>query len=240
LGTPPEKFHWQWRDQGGAFHECDRTMTPLGFAKKFVSNVPYDTYVALIQDPRNEYNRAYTIEFGQTLIGGKSVLYLNVSSDDMKQISQKMLIDGKAVWFACNVGVEFASEQGLWDDDLYDYQSFYQVPDSRTGRGMSKADIIRYGGTMGTHAMLFTGVDSVPGTEKPRRWKVENSWGTEDGFNGYYCMNDNWFDRNVYEVIAHPDYLTQAMKDGLKKDPIILPAWDAMAPCRRNRRSRRH
>ena len=32
--------------------------------------------------------------------------------------------------------------------------------------------------TMMTHAMLFTGVDVIDG--KPRRWRVENSGGSED------------------------------------------------------------
>ena len=41
--------------------------------------------------------------------------------------------------------------------------------------GMNKADRLRYSQTMMTHAMLFTGVDVVDG--KPRRWRVENSWG---------------------------------------------------------------
>ena len=39
-----------------------------------------------------------------------------------------------------------------------------------------------------THAMLFTGVDVLDGAT--RRWRVENSWGSDRGKDGFYTMND--------------------------------------------------
>ena len=54
--------------------------------------------------------------------------------------------------------------------------------------------------TLMTHAMLFTGVDVVDG--KPRRWRVENSWGDENGRKGFYTMNDSWFDQHMFEIAA--------------------------------------
>src|SRR5215216_2324373 len=35
LGTPPERFAWQWRDKDNAFHRTEE-MTPLEFASRFV------------------------------------------------------------------------------------------------------------------------------------------------------------------------------------------------------------
>ena len=37
-----------------------------------------------------------------------------------------------------------------------------------------------------SNAMLFTGVDVVDG--KPRRWRVENSWGEDVGKKGFLVM----------------------------------------------------
>ena len=220
LGTPPEKFDWQWRDKDKEFHRKG-TMTPLEFVDEYVE-VDWEEYICIVNDPRNEYYRTYTVDFLQNVAGGPPVVYLNVPSDEMKHITQRLLEDGIPVWMGCDVGKNMARKRGLWDADLYDLKGLYGIQ-----FGMEKADRLRFGQTMMTHAMLFTGVDVVDG--KPRRWRVENSWGSEDsGEKGFYTMNDNWYDEHMFEIAAPKDYLTDEMKSGLKGDPIVLPAWDPM------------
>ena len=220
LGTPPEKFDWQWRDKDNEFHRKG-TMTPLEFVDEYVE-VDWEEYICIVNDPRNEYYRTYTVDFLQNVAGGPPVVYLNVPSNEMKDITQRLLEDGTPVWMGCDVGKNMARKRGLWDAELYDLKGLYGIQ-----FGMEKADRLRFGQTMMTHAMLFTGVDVVDG--KPRRWRVENSWGSEDsGEKGFYTMNDNWYDEHMFEIAAHKDYLTDEMKSGLKADPIVLPAWDPM------------
>ena len=220
LGTPPEKFDWQWRDKDKEFHRKG-TMTPLEFVDEYVE-VDWEDYICIVNDPRNEYYRTYTVDFLQNVAGGPPVVYLNVPSDEMKDITQRLLEDGIPVWMGCDVGKNMARKRGLWDAELYDLKRLYGIQ-----FGMEKADRLRFGQTMMTHAMLFTGVDVVDG--KPRRWRVENSWGSEDsGEKGFYTMNDNWYDEHMFEIAAPKDYLTDEMKSGLKGDPIVLPAWDPM------------
>ena len=220
LGTPPEKFDWQWRDKDNEFHRKG-TMTPLEFVDEYVE-VDWEEYICIVNDPRNEYYRTYTVDFLQNVAGGPPVVYLNVPSDEMKDITQRLLEDGTPVWMGCDVGKNMARKRGLWDAELYDLKGLYGIQ-----FGMEKADRLRFGQTMMTHAMLFTGVDVVDG--KPRRWRVENSWGSEDsGEKGFYTMNDNWYDEHMFEIAAPKDYLTDEMKSGLKGDPIVLPAWDPM------------
>ena len=220
LGTPPEKFDWQWRDKDKEFHRKG-TMTPLEFVDEYVE-VDWEDYICIVNDPRNEYYRTYTVDFLQNVAGGPPVVYLNVPSDEMKHITQRLLEDGIPVWMGCDVGKNMARKRGLWDAELYDLKGLYGIQ-----FGMEKADRLRFGQTMMTHAMLFTGVDVVDG--KPRRWTVENSWGSEDsGEKGFYTMNDNWYDEHMFEIAAPRDYLTDEMKSGLEGDPIVLPAWDPM------------
>ena len=220
LGTPPEKFDWQWRDKDKEFHRKG-TMTPLEFVDEYVE-VDWEEYICIVNDPRNEYYRTYTVDFLQNVAGGPPVVYLNVPSDEMKDITQRLLEDGIPVWMGCDVGKNMARKRGLWDADLYDLKGLYGIQ-----FGMEKADRLSFGQTMMPHAMLFTGVDVVDG--KPRRWRVENSWGSEDsGEKGFYTMNDNWYDEHMFEIAAPKDYLTDEMKSGLKGDPIVLPAWDPM------------
>ena len=220
LGTPPEKFDWQWRDKDNEFHRKG-TMTPLEFVDEYVE-VDWEEYICIVNDPRNEYYRTYTVDFLQNVAGGPPVVYLNVPSDEMKDITQRLLEDGIPVWMGCDVGKNMARKRGLWDAELYDLKGLYGIQ-----FGMEKADRLRFGQTMMTHAMLFTGVDVVDG--KPRRWRVENSWGSEDnGEKGFYTMNDNWYDEHMFEIAAPKDYLTDEMKSGLEGDPVVLPAWDPM------------
>jgi bleomycin hydrolase len=77
-----------------------------------------------------------------------------------------------------------------------------------------------------THAMLFTGVDLHD--ESPRRWRVENSWGTEKGDKGFMTMNDSWFAEFVFEVAVRRDALPAELQAALDQEPIVLPAWDPM------------
>jgi len=219
LGTPPTTFDWQWRDKDNEFHRKG-SMTPQEFAEEYV-DVDWRNYVCIVNDPRNEYYQTYTVDYLQNVAGGPPVVYLNVPSNEMKDITQKLLEDGVPVWMGCDVGKEMDRKGGYWDANLFNVSELYGVE-----YGMDKQNRLRHGQTMMTHAMLFTGVDVVDG--KPRRWRVENSWGGDTGQKGYYTMNDSWFDEYMFEIAAPKDYLTEKMKTGLETEPVVLPAWDPM------------
>jgi bleomycin hydrolase len=219
LGTPPESFDWQWRDKDKEFHRRGK-MTPQEFAEEFV-DVDWEEYVCIVNDPRNEYYQTYTVDYLQNVSGGPPVVYLNVPTEEMKSITQKILEDGMPVWMGCDVGKQMDRKRGLWDANLFETNELYGVE-----YGMSKADRLRYGQTMMTHAMLFTGVDVCDG--KPRRWRVENSWGDDSGQKGFYTMNDNWYDEHMFEIASPKKYLTEEMLAGLETVPLVLDAWDPM------------
>ena len=147
LGTPPKTFNWQWRDKDGEFHRNGR-MTPQQFAAEFV-DIEWEDYVCIVNDPRNEYYRTYTVDFLQNVAGGPPVVYLNVPSKDMKAITQKLLEDGIPVWMGCDVGKEMDRKRGLWDADLFDVEGLYGVE-----YGMDKADRLRHHQTMMTQAIV--------------------------------------------------------------------------------------
>jgi bleomycin hydrolase len=195
-------------------------MTPQEFAEEYV-DVDWRNYVCVVNDPRNEYYQTYTVDYLQNVAGGPSVVYLNVPSEEMKSVTQKLLEDGIPVWMGCDVGKEMDRKGGYWDANLFNVSDLYGVE-----YGMNKENRLQHGQTMMTHAMLFTGVDVVDG--KPRRWRVENSWGDDTGQKGYYTMNDSWYDEYMFEIAAPKDYLTEKMLKGLETEPVVLPAWDPM------------
>ncbi len=221
LGTPPERFDWQWNDKDREFHR-DGEMTPVEFAGRYVT-VPMDQYVCLVHDPRpsSPFGRTFTVEFLGNVVGGRPVIYLNVEIDLLKKVAMEALLDGEPVWFGCDVGKMMQRDLGLWDAALYDYGRVYD-----TTFDLTKAQRLEAHETQMTHAMLFTGVDVADGN--PRRWRVENSWGEENGRKGFYVMNDSWFDEYMFEIAARKSRLPEELQEALEQEPIVLPPWDPM------------
>lgn len=222
LGTPPAQFHWQWNDRRKRIHR-DGRITPQQFARKYVT-LPLDEYVCLVHDPRptSPYNRTFTVEHLGNVIEGGIVKYLNIEIDRMKEIAMKTIMNGEPVWMGCDCGKMLKRDLGIWDRNLFRYDALYD-----TTFGLGKADRLLYHQTAMNHAMLFTGVDVERG--KPRRWRVENSWGEEKcGRKGYFVMNDNWFDEHMFEIAARKSALPKGLRKALDLEPIVLPAWDPM------------
>jgi bleomycin hydrolase len=221
LGTPPEQIDWQWTDKDKEFHR-DGVLTPQEFAARYVT-LPINDYVCLVHDPRptSPVGRTFTVQYLGNVLGAPPVTYLNVDMQVMKDIAARTLQQGEPVWFGCDVGKMMSNEYGVWDVNLYDLSSLYD-----TAFTLDKADRLTYHETLMTHAMLFTGVDVLDGAT--RKWRVENSWGSDKGKDGFYTMNDSWFDEYVFEIAARRDALPEELRAALDTTPIVLPAWDPM------------
>jgi len=221
LGTPPQKFLWQWKDSDKGFHR-DGWTTPAEFAAASVQ-LPVEEFVCLVHDPRESspVGRTFTVDFLGNVIDAPPVVYLNVEIELMKQLTQDAIIGGEPVWFGCDVGKQMNADLGYWDAKLYDYSAVYD-----TEFTLDKAERLVHHETLMTHAMLFTGVDVVDG--KPRRWRVENSWGDEKADSGFWTMNDSWFGEHVFEIAVRRSALPAELQARLDDEPIVLPAWDPM------------
>jgi bleomycin hydrolase len=221
LGTPPESFDWQWTDKDKQFHR-DGVLTPQEFAARYVE-LPVADYVCLVHDPRptSPAGRTFTVEYLGNVSGAPPVTYLNVDMSVIKDIAARTIQGGEPVWFGCDVGKMMSSDYAIWDAGLYDLPSLYDAQFE-----LDKAARLAYHETQMTHAMLFTGVDVLDGVT--RRWRVENSWGSERGKDGFYTMNDSWFGQYVFEIAARRDVLPAELQQALDAEPIVLPAWDPM------------
>ncbi len=174
LGKPPCNFYWEWRDKDKVFHR-DGDMTPREFYKKYV-DVDLDDLVCLINAPTKDkpYNKIYTVQYLGNVIDGRPVRYLNVDIETLKKAAVDMIKDNHAVWFGCDVGQMLETEMGAMDLNVYDYDIVYG-----TDFKLDKAGRLEYRNSEMTHAMVLTGVD-LDETGKPRKWRVENSWGGYD------------------------------------------------------------
>ncbi len=220
LGEPPRSFDWEWRDKDKKFHRAGQ-ITPQEFFKQYV-DVDLDDMVCLIHAPTQDkpYNKLYTVQYLGNVVGGHPVRYLNVEMPVLKEAVKNQIVDGQAVWFGADYGKMTERDLGVLDMDIYDLESVYGLPIT-----MNKADRLDFGQSKMNHAMVITGVD-LDEAGQPRKWRVENSHGTERGDKGYLSMTDSWFDEYLFEVTVSKKYLPSETLAVLDTEPVVLPPWD--------------
>jgi len=217
LGQPPEQFEWRYEDANSVVSEL-KTYTPKSFYEEFVA-VDLREYIDLYNDASKDYGNHYEIEGTKNLYDGDNLHFANVDIQTLKSVALKALLDGQPVWFGADVGKDQDKEHGIMAIGLHDYDSIFGVD-----LKMTKAQRSLYRESTVNHAMVFTAVDLK--SEKPVKWRVENSWGDEKGSKGRWTLYDNWFDENVYSVIVKKEYVPEDVLEVLEKKPIVMPPWD--------------
>ncbi|KAJ7287639.1 peptidase C1B, bleomycin hydrolase [Mycena rebaudengoi] len=224
LGVPPkpdDKFVWEYYDADGKAGRWEGTAKEYfkAFASKPYS--PVDSF-SLINDPRNEYSKLYTVDKLGNVFGGRPILYVNTEIENMKATVVKMIKAGVPVFFGCDVGKFSSRVGGIMDPALFEYEQAFDIT-----LGLTKAERLQVNESAMTHAMVISAVHIVDG--KPVRFKVENSWGEDAGDKGYFVMTEAWFDEFVYQIVV-PRGL--AAKNLVKifdsGNAVVLPAWDPM------------
>ena len=220
-GIPPTTFNFEYTDEDGKYHQVSG-LTPLSFKEKYIGNRLND-YVSLINAPTKDkpFNKSYTIKYLGNVAGGKIVTHLNLEMKRLKELVLKQLKDGEIVWFGSDVGFYGDRETGIWDDRIFDYKSAVDLD-----LKMDKGESLNYKASAMNHAMCITGVALKNG--RPTKWKIENSWGTANGKDGYYFMSASWFDQFVYQAVVNKKYLSSEELKAYNAKPIELKPWDPM------------
>lgn len=220
-GKPVEKFDFEYVDKDGNYH-CEENYTPLSFFNKFIGDEIND-YISIINAPTKDkpFYETYTIDFLGNVIGGKDIIHLNLPMERFKELVLKQIENHEVVWFGCDCGKYAERDECLWDVDLFDYKTPFDL-DYMT----SKEEALDYHISTMDHAMVFTGVSLING--KPTKWKVENSWGQEKVNKGYYVMNDSWFDIYVYQAVVNRKYLGEKELKAYESKVNVLKPWDPM------------
>lgn len=97
LGTPPTEFDWTYKDKDGKYCQVSG-LTPLSFYNDLIKKSGFDfsEWISLINDPRNEYGKAYTVDRLGNVFGAPPVKYINVDIDTLKQVPTQPSHDNSA------------------------------------------------------------------------------------------------------------------------------------------------
>lgn len=222
LGKPPQRFNFEYTDKDGTYVRAT-DLTPKEFYDRFIG-VNLHEYVSLIHAPTADkpYSRSYTVRFLGNVAEGRIVRYVNCPADVLRMAAIAQLQAGEPVWFGCDVGQQLMREEGLLDLKGFDYASLLGIEFP-----MDKATRLDYGDSLMNHAMVFQGVD-LDDNGKPQRWRVENSWGEDQGRKGYLAMTDDWFGEYLYQIVVHRSHLPEDVIAAYESDPIVLEPWDPM------------
>jgi bleomycin hydrolase len=222
LGEPPSEFVWRFtdKDEKPGPH---KTYTPKSFWDEEVG-VDLDNYVVIGNCPTQPYNKNYQIKLGRGQLEGMDWTFLNMEMSVLKELAQKVLLDSVPVQFSVDVAPQKDSKEGYLAMNLLDYESLIGVK-----LPFDKAQMVLMRESMPNHSMALVGIDIADG--KPIKWKVENSWGTDRGKDGFFIMTDEWFGNYGYSVIIDKKYLSPEIIKLHESKPVQLPYWDPLANC---------
>lgn len=216
FGTPPTEFTYTHKDKSGNIVGEPVKYTPLSFAEHCGAKKLNGTFVMLMNDPRNEYYKLYEVELDRHVYDGHNWKYINLPMEDIEEIAIKALSDGRKMYSSYDVGKLLDRTRGFASLENFDYGSLLM-----TDFPMNKAERIATYDSGSTHAMTLTAVN-IGKDGKADAWKVENSWGADNGQKGCLVMTDEWFREYMFRLVVDKKYVSDKILSVLKQKPVML------------------
>lgn len=222
LGEPVKEFTYVFRGKDGKPVGEPKTYTPREFYKATVGKPLGGSFIMVMNDPRREFYKTYEVEYDRHTYDGQNWKYLNLPMDDIAKLAIASIKDGRKMYSSYDVGKQLDSERGYLDTENYDYGSLFG-----TTFGMDKAERISTYDSGSTHAMTLTAVD-LDAQGKPRKWKVENSWGASHGQSGCLIMSDRWFREYMFRLVVDKKYVPADMLKQYGQKPVMVMPEDPL------------
>lgn len=222
LGEPVKEFTYQFRNRCGEPVGEPRRYTPLEFYNETVGHKLAGTFIMVMNDPRRPYHKTYEVEYDRHVYDGTNWKYLNLPMEDIAKLAIASLKDGKRMYSSYDVGKQFDRELGYLDTENFDYASLFS-----TTFPMNKADRIATFDSGSTHAMTLVAVD-LDKDGNPLKWKVENSWGPNNGAQGCLIMSNRWFNEYMFRLVVDKKYVPENLQKEFEQKPVMVMPEDPL------------
>ena len=222
LGEPVKEFTYQFRNRSGEPVGEPRRYTPIEFYNETVGHKLAGTFIMVMNDPRRPYHRTYEVEYDRHVYDGTNWKYLNLPMEDIAKLAIASLKDGKKMYSSYDVGKQFDRELGYLDTENFDYASLFS-----TTFPMNKADRIATFDSGSTHAMTLVAVD-LDKDGNPLKWKVENSWGPNNGAQGCLIMSNRWFNEYMFRLVVDKKYVPENLQKEFEQKPVMVMPEDPL------------
>ncbi len=222
IGTPVKSFTYAFKNKDGKTVTPAKQYTPREFYEETVGGPINGTFIMVMNDPRRPYHKTYEVEYDRHTYDGHNWRYLNLPMDEISSLAIATLRDGRKLYSSYDVGKQFDRKRGYLDTENYDYESLIG-----TSFNMDKAQRISTFDSGSTHAMTLTAVD-LDAEGKPVKWKVENSWGTASGINGYAIMTHRWFCEYMFRLVVNKKYVSEQLLREYQQKPLMVMPEDPL------------
>ena len=220
FGEPPTEFTWTRHDKNGKPVETAK-YTPQSFREKY-ANEDFSKYYMIMNDPTRPYYQVFEIEYDRHVYDGDNWKYLNLPMDEIAPLAIASIKDSTMMYFSCDVGKFLDRDKGYLDIHNYDYGSLFGIDFK-----MDKKQRVSTFASGSSHAMTLCAVD-LDENDHPKKWMVENSWGSSYGYKGFLIMTDEWFNEYMFRVVIEEKYLPEKYLKMFEKKATMLPPWDPM------------
>ena len=229
LGEPPKKFKWDYTNESGESASIDN-LTPSSFKEMVIPGIDLKDFVLLSNIPSKtfKYYKKYAVDNTNNVVEKSKCEFINLPINELKKYAKKSILSGLPVWFAGDVGKGYNPFHSVLNDKVNnDDLLFGNI------HKMNKEDRLNFCNQKTTHAMTLVGVN-LDNNDYTTTWQVENSWGFYDnetpGLDGFLCMNDNWFNEYLGQVVIHKKFLSRNLQRIIDSEPIHIKPWESVAP----------
>lgn len=216
LGEPVKEFTYTFRNNNGKAVGPTKTYTPKEFYRTTVGGPVNGTFIMVMNDPRRPYFETFEVEYDRHVYDGHNWKYLNLPMEEIAALAIASLKDNTKLYASFDVGKQLDRSRGYLDTRNFDYESLFG-----TKFGMNKAQRISTFDSGSTHAMTLTAVD-LDNHGQPIKWKVENSWGADNGFKGCLIMTNDWLNEYMFRLVVDKKYVSQKILQAFNKKPTMV------------------